>query len=211
LIAPFEGIVAVENLTIGTIPPDNEDDPTASAVTLIDTSRYTVDLSINETDVARIEDGQTVRLDVQALGEDNTITGTVTQIDIAPTADGQLVTYNVEVTIEGTESIALRPGMSAVATIVLQEVTDIIVIPNRFINTDPATQQSTVTVEIDPGEYAEIPVTIGLRNVDSSEIVEGLNIGDTLALFIDPNQQQQGQQGGGFFIGGGGGRPGGGG
>src|SRR5690606_14636811 len=41
LIAPFAGLVAAENLTVGTLPASDEDS-TTGAITLIDLSKYTV-------------------------------------------------------------------------------------------------------------------------------------------------------------------------
>ena len=52
---------------------------------------------------------------MQAL-RNATVTGTVTRIDPAPTLSGQLVNYDVEVTLSGSEQ-RLRPGMTAVANV----------------------------------------------------------------------------------------------
>jgi HlyD family secretion protein len=194
LIAPIDGLVANENLTVGEAPP------AAKAITLIDDSHYTIDLAIDETDIVDVAVGQSVKLNVIALkGTD--ITGKVTEIDAAPTIDGQLVTYTATVTLDFTAA-PLRPMMSATATITTGEVKDVILVPNRFIRVDTSTQRTYVTVEQN-GKYTDTPVTIGVRNETNSQIVSGLEVGQNIVLL---SGQASTTRQGGFF----GGPPGGG-
>jgi HlyD family secretion protein len=178
LVAPFDGLVAEENLTVGELPSGGEDN--TAAITLIDLSTYIVDLSVDETDIINLALGQTVNLDIQALG-DTPVTGRITRLDIAPTISGQLVTYTTQVTLDPVE-FPLRPGMSATAEISLQQLEDVITVPNRFIQTDATTGQATVTVEIAPGSYAPVPVTLGLRGDEESQIVSGIDVGQTIVI-----------------------------
>lgn len=194
LIAPISGLIANENLTVGEAPP------VSAVITLIDDSHYTIDLAVDETDIVNAQVGQPVNLIIAALPDD-VITGVVTKIDSAPTNEGQLVTYTVTVTLDFTPA-PLRPGMSATATIITGEVENVIVVPNRFIRVDSETQRTFVTVE-ESGQYQDVPVTIGVRNDTESEIVSGLQVGQTIVLL--PSQTQSQSQGG-FF----GGPPGGG-
>lgn len=203
LIAPFDGIVAEENLTVGVLPP------TESAITLINPDYYTVDLSIAEADVVEVKVGQPVNLTVQALAN-ATVDGEITSVAVTPTMDGELVTYTARVTVEPPSEITLRPGMSATATITLEEHNNVILVPNRFISTDATTGETTVMIETDPGVYTAIPVTIGARNAESSEITSGVSVGQTLVLLAresDATTEQAGQGGLGLFSGGGAGFP----
>lgn len=185
LVAPFDGLVAEVSLTVGTLPDGD------SAVTLIDLSRYTIDLSIDESDVNSLALGQTVNLDIQAL-DDTPVTGKITRINIAPTVSGQLVTYTTQVTLDPLEA-ALRPGMSATAEIVLQQVENVITVPNRFIQTDAA-GQAAVTVQVAPGSYVPVPVTLGLRGDSESQIVSGVEVGQIIVIL--PTESTSGSQSG---------------
>ena len=208
LIAPFDGLVAAENVTAGSLPPTDED-----AFTLIDLSQYTVSLSIDETDIVELALGQQVELDVQAF-DDTVVTGQITRIDLSPTVSGELVTYTTEVTLDPAE-VALRPGMSAVASVVLEQVDDVITVPNRFIQTDAATQRTVVTVQTAPGTYQTVPVTLGLRTLEQSQIIDGLSVGQTIVILDDGEADADtpgglgipGIPGTGGGPGGGGGRP----
>jgi HlyD family secretion protein len=194
LIAPISGLIANENLTVGEAPP------TSDVITLIEDSHYTIDLAIDETDIVNIEIGQRVDLNVVAL-PDAVITGSVTKVDSTSTIEGQLVTYTATVTLDFTGAF-LRPAMSATATIITGEVENVVLVPNRFIRVDNETQTTFVTVE-DSGQYHDAPVTIGVRNDVESQILSGLQAGQTIVLL--PSQSQSQSQGGLF-----GGPPGGG-
>ncbi len=190
LMAPIDGLVGDIDLTVGEAPPDSD------VITLIDDSVYTIDLAIDETDVGDVQVGQRVEFSVDALPYAD-ITGTVTKVASAPTIEGQLVTYTATVTLNST-SAALHPGMSATATIITSEVENAIVVPSRFIRVDSDTQRTFVTVE-ENGQYREVAVDIGARNASDSEILSGLQAGQTIVLL--PAQTQSSQTG--FMFGGG--------
>jgi HlyD family secretion protein len=195
LTAPFDGIVASVDFVKGTLP---------GSITLIDTSSYTIMLSVDEQDITQLQVGQAVSLEVEAL--DNVkIPGTVSHIDPAPVSSesGQLVTYNVEVTLNSTDQL-LRPGMSTVATVTLNQINDVIVVPNRFITVDATTQQATVKIETAPGKFEDIPVILGTRTDSESEVVSGLEVGQTLVILPSTSETTT-RTGFGLFPGGGGG------
>lgn len=201
LTAPFDGIVADENLIVGVVPPAN------SAITLIDTSRYTLNLSVAESDVINVAVGQSVDLAVQAVN-DAPVTGTITRLDVSPTQSGQLIAYAAEVTVNPTADVPLRPGMSATATITLEAYQNVLLLPNRFIETDAATGQTVVQIETAPGVYTAVPVTLGARNAEESEITSGLSAGQTVVLLARESSTTTEQGGLGLgILGGGGQRP----
>ncbi len=181
LTAPFNGIVAAENLTVGELAP------AGAAITLIDNSQYIIKVSIDETDVVNVQPGQRVELIVDAL-PDARLTGTVTKLESAPVVEGQLVTYQATVTLDVTTA-PIRPGMSATARIIMTEVDDALLVPNRFIQVDSTTQQPTVIGRTLDGQYIRIPVQLGARNETSSQILSGLDAGDE--IFLLPQTAQQ--------------------
>jgi len=63
LLAPFDGVVAKNNLVVGEIPPS-----TTSAFLFIDDASYYVDLSIDESDISDVKAGQPADLSIDALG-----------------------------------------------------------------------------------------------------------------------------------------------
>ncbi len=156
--------------------------------------RAEIDLAIDETDIVNVQVGQRVELSVDALPGAE-ITGTVTKISSAPTIEGQLVTYTATVTLDPTTSF-LRPGLSATATIITSELENAIIVPNRFIRIDSETQRTFVTVA-ENGQYREVAVEIGARNEAESQILSGLQAGQTIVLLPSQTQTQAGATFGG--------------
>lgn len=192
IVAPFDGTIAEMNLTVGEPPPS---DALSTPLLLIDTSEYQIDFAIDETDIVNLEVGQTVELRFDAIPE-TILTGRITQINPTPVISGQLVSFPVSVTIDATDT-PVRLGMSATAAILVDQLEDALILPNRFIRLDRATQDAFVTIERSPGRYEEIPVEIGLRNETESQIVSGLSEGDSVVLVprdsFDPIANQTGQ------------------
>lgn len=175
LVAPFDGVVAQNHLVEGEMPPGE-----LPAMLLVDTSEFFVDLSIDETDVVKLDIGQAMEFVFDAL-PDAGITGHVSRIGAAPMIIGQLVMYPVRVTLDAHDE-AVRIGMSATATVVVDELQNALIVPNRFIRIDRATQAAFVTIPNANGRYSEIPVQLGLRNELDSQITGGLEAGQRIVL-----------------------------
>lgn len=193
LVAPFDGIVSSIGIDVGELPG-------AEAITLIDTSSYTLTLSVDERDISAMALGQLVNLSAQAL-PDLDLTGTVTHIDPTPTTENGLVSYSVEVTLNQSEA-TLRPGMTVITNVILNEVSGVLVVPNRFITTDPTTQQTTVKVQTAPLNYEDVPVTLGTQTANESEITSGIREGQTLVIL--PSATTSDEAAAGFNLLGGG-------
>jgi RND family efflux transporter MFP subunit len=173
IVAPFSGVVAEENLTPGELPPTS-----SSAITLVDTSAYVIDLQIDETDIVDVRVGQRVELVVDAF-PGQVFSGTITDVNESPVEQGQLVTYFAEATLDPTD-LPLRIGMNVTANIVLSEKPDAIVVPNRFIQFDGDTANPTVIIQDPDGSFRRVEVLVGSRNTAESEIVGGLAPGTTI-------------------------------
>lgn len=175
LFAPFDGVIAQQNLVIGELPPRD-----GAPLLLLDDSAYYVELSIDETDVVDLQPGQRVELRLDALG-DAEITGTIERISVTPVKLGQLVTYPVRVLLDATDA-PVRTGMTATAVIVVNDLPDVVIVPNRFIRIERATGNAFVSVRAEDDSFVERQVVLGLRNETESQIVSGLTAGETIYL-----------------------------
>lgn len=175
LRAPFDGIIAKNNLKVGELPPT-----TLPAFILMDVSNFVVDLPVDETDVVKVTVGQRVTFTLDAL-PDAQITGVVERVSLTPTRIGSLVTYIVRVRLDRTEA-PIRVGMSVTARIATQELTNVALIPNRYIRIDRTTQQAFVTVERGQGRFEEIEIQIGARNERVTQVISGISVGDVVVL-----------------------------
>ena len=76
----------------------------------------------------------------------------------------------------------MRAGMSATATILVDDAPDVLRVRNRFVRVDRRTQQAFVMVRRPDGSLEEVEVVLGRRNETYSEVLSGLNEGDEIVL-----------------------------
>ncbi|MBI3242713.1 MAG: efflux RND transporter periplasmic adaptor subunit [Chloroflexi bacterium] len=173
LKAPFVGVVAAVNVKLG------ETAGGGSAFVLVDDSLFHIDVTVDEVDVARIALGQQLTVTLDALpGE--VINGQVDQIAPTATVNGGVVSYAVRLVLDSTDA-PLRAGMSATADIVVDRATNVVLVPNWAIRRDRDTGEVLASILKD-GQPVEVPVTLGLRNETLSEVKEGVQAGDTVAV-----------------------------
>jgi HlyD family secretion protein len=184
IVAPMAGKVANILINVG-----EQSAPGAPAITLVNEDAFHIEVSVDEIDIDQLELGQDVEITLDAL-PDSIVHGTVA--DIAPTAaPGStgigVVSYLVTINIEAGD-VDLRPGMTANASIVVEEIDDVVVIPNWAIRLDRETGEAFVNVLQDDGSVTETVVETGLRNDQVSQIVSGLEEGDVVVVTDEREQ-----------------------
>ncbi|MGB9738455.1 MAG: HlyD family secretion protein [Chloroflexus sp.] len=110
LRAPFDGIVARVNVD----PGDLAGTGALPAVQIVDDSELHVEAAISDTDVARVREGQSVEVRVDAL-PGTVFTGTVDFVAPVANTVGNVRTFTVRVKLDKQEG--LRAGMSVRITI----------------------------------------------------------------------------------------------
>jgi HlyD family secretion protein len=126
VVAPFNGTVTESYPLAG-------DQVTAgqTAFRLDDLSRLLVDVSVSEVDINSVEVDQPVTLTFDAiLGK--VYKGKVVEVAQVGTADQGVV--NFQVTVELTDADEqVKPGMTAAVNIIVKEIKDTILVPNRAV------------------------------------------------------------------------------
>ena len=101
-----------------------------------DLRQMQIDLSIDESDVGQISEGQTVRFGVDAFpGRD--FRGVVHQIRLAASNVQNVITYPVVVRVDNPDS-SLLPGMTANAEIEIAQRENVLRLPNAALRFRPA-------------------------------------------------------------------------
>jgi HlyD family secretion protein len=175
ITAPFDGVVASLGAEVGEWISSG-----TPMMVLVDVSQFHIDVEIDEIDISQIAVGQEVLITLDAL-PDEEIAGHVE--DIAPTAsvDGGVVSYVVTVAIEPTNAL-LRPGMSTNTTITTARNENALLVPNRYIQIDRENGKMYVERLEEDGLTSRVEIEIGMRSEFDSEVVAGLEEGDTLVL-----------------------------
>jgi multidrug efflux pump subunit AcrA (membrane-fusion protein) len=249
LRAPAAGTIAAVNGSVGDTvggasssaasPTQASSGATSTSsgfVTLVQLTRYHLDVSLSESDIGKVKLGQAATVTVNAASGGQ-FAAHVTHIGVlastsssssssssssAPSSSSSAVSYPVTLTLDQTAP-KLKAGMSATADIVTSQANGI-TIPSQALT------GSMVTV-VRNGKRSTQQVTTGMAGDTSTQVLSGLKAEDqvivrsaTASTGQSPNstgQAQQGQRrfggggagglgGGGGFPGGGGGPPGGG-
>lgn len=174
LISPIAGVVTQLNITPGELP-----NAARPAVVVTDLSQFHINITVDEIDISSLAEGQPVRVTLDAM-PDATLDGHIDNISDTPVSGSSGVSYRVRVVIDEA-NVPLRSGLSATASIVTQELKDVVVIPNRSVQIDRSNGRTYVEKIVD-GIPTSTEVQLGARNEQYSQVVSGVNAGDVLAI-----------------------------
>ncbi|HEY0606171.1 MAG TPA: efflux RND transporter periplasmic adaptor subunit [Herpetosiphonaceae bacterium] len=165
LEAPFDGTITAMSAVPGSYVSTGG--AGSSAFTLVDLSSLHLDVSLSESDVARVQTGQTVIISLDALPEQS-FEGKVTSI--SPTAQEQnsVVTYLVRVDFDAKDA-DVKVGMTASASFIVEQKQGVIQVPNRAIQ---SIGQDKVIKVLYQGKLATVRVQTGTTNGAMTEIVK---------------------------------------
>jgi membrane fusion protein (multidrug efflux system) len=166
--APFSGIVGIRNVSVGDYVKDGAD-----LINLEDISSVKVDFRVPEKYADLAKKGQVLEIMVDAL-PGKSFRAKVDAID--PQVDSSGRSASLRGRIENPEG-KLKPGMFARVKLILAERENALVIPEEAI----VPQGGKVTVwKIVDGKAMRTEVKTGLRRAAKVEIVQGLQLGDTV-------------------------------
>lgn len=172
LTAPFSGRLATLNVHV-----NDTVSPATPAGTLVDVSRFHLEVAIDETEIARIAVGQPAKVTLDAF-PDAPVAGTVSRIDLLGTSAQGIVDYTVTIALEET-SLELRPLMTAAIEVLVETRTSVIVVPNRALRRDSDGKYVEV---VRGGALMRVGVETGISNDENTEIVSGLSEGEAVVI-----------------------------
>jgi len=132
-------------------------------------------LQIPETQIKDITLGQPAVIDTRGGG---TVNGRVQRIDPA----ARNGTFTVDVTLEGPMPQGARVDLSVDGTIELERLEDVLYVGRPATGGGGQATVSLFKVMPDGREATRVQVKLGRTSVNNVEVVEGLNVGDTVIL-----------------------------
>ena len=161
---------------------------------LVDTSRFHVDVKVDEVDIGQVAVGQPVRINLDAF-PDVEIAGRVEMIAPAANVESGVTSYRVTVAIEPT-TVELRAGMSTTAHVTTAHKEGVLLVPNRLIRLERQTGQVYVERLEDDGTITRVEIETGMRNEEYTEALSGLKEGDKLVVRqLTTRERLQGSKG----------------
>lgn len=155
-----------------------------------DLSYLEMSINVDELQISSISVGQKVQITADAV-PDKTYVGTVTRVSMKGASNGGTTTYPVTIRIDDIDG--LRPGMNANAEIVVAEANNALVVPNAavvrgsyvLVTKDSPSAANADTAMEAPEGFVYVPVKTGVSDDDYTQIVSGIQEGDTIGY--DPS------------------------
>ena len=174
--APIDGIVAFVSTQEGETVVASLNAPTF--VTLINLRKLEVTVFVDETDIGRIEVGQTAKFTVDTYAE-QFFNGKVREIHPKAVVKDNVVNYEVILDIEKNNVAKLRPEMTANVVVTTGTRKNVLTLPKEAIKRE--NKKTFVVMQISDGLKDE-PVELGWRDGGKVEVTSGLNEGDQVGI-----------------------------
>jgi HlyD family secretion protein len=140
ICSPVDGVVLSRNVEVGQTVASSLQAPVLFTLA-DDLTKMQAQVDIDEADVGKVAVGDHATFSVEAY-ENRSFPATISQIRYSPETVEGVVTYKAILTVDNTD-LSLRPGMTATADIVVEEVKDVLQVSNAALRyAPPATQQS---------------------------------------------------------------------
>ncbi len=185
ITAPISGTIIEKDAKVGDAVKAGD-----TLCIVYDLSYLEMSINVDELQISSISVGQQVQITADAV-PDKTYVGTVTRVSMKGASNGGTTTYPVTIRIDDTDG--LRPGMNANAEIVVAQANNALVVPNAAVvrgsyvlvtKDSPSAANADTTMEAPEG-FVYVPVKTGVSDDDYTQIVSGIQEGDTIGY--DPS------------------------
>lgn len=185
ITAPISGTIIEKDAKVGDAVKTGD-----TLCIVYDLSYLEMNINVDELQISSISVGQQVQITADAV-PDKTYVGTVTRVSMKGASNGGTTTYPVSIRIDDTDG--LRPGMNANAEIVVAKANNALVVPNAAVvrgsyvlvtKDSPSAANADTTMEAPEG-FVYVPVKTGVSDDDYTQIVSGIQEGDTIGY--DPS------------------------
>lgn len=179
LTAPVAGKVSKVHYEIGEIFR-----PGAPALSM-ETSGYKIQADVSELDIAQVTEGGDVRIALDAFPKQE-FTGTVASVDAQAIIKTEDKYYRVNIIFDAGGA-AIRPGMSADATILSSIRKGVLRVPELAVYTDDTGKYVKallpgITKATSDASFQKTPVETGISDGNFVEIASGISEGQTVVV-----------------------------
>jgi RND family efflux transporter MFP subunit len=177
VVAPFDGLVQERHVSVGEFLG-----AAAPVVTIVRVNPLRFRGEVPERDAATVRAGQPVRVTVE--GDRGLYAGRIVRLSPTINQQNRVLVVEAEIANPG----GLRPGGFARAEIVTNSGDLAVTVPANAVVTFAGIEKVII---VENGKAKEKPITTGRRAETWTEILSGINVGESVVL--DPGNLQSGQ------------------
>jgi len=177
--SPIDGVISERNVQSGQIISSGISNVGGGTVVMVvsDLSRMFVLASVDESDIGQVELGQDVAITADAFPGKH-FSGKIERIGTKGVNVSNVVTFEVKIELLGANKSLLKPEMTTNIKIIVAKKEEALLVPSEAVFSKE--KQHFVRTLIDGGDMKERPVQVGISDGVFTEIVSGLNEGDTV-------------------------------
>ena len=138
--SPIDGIVLSRNVEVGQTVAASMTTPVLFVLAK-DLKRMELTVAVDEADIGRVREGQKATFSVDAY-PNRKFSAVLKSLRNLPTTNNNVVTYEAVLDVNN-DDLALRPGMTATATIVTEERKQVLLAPNAALRFEPLRTESS--------------------------------------------------------------------
>lgn len=170
--APFSGLVSEVFVETGDRVSSGQ-----NVINLVETDQFKVEVEIDEIEMNLVQVGQEVIISIDAIPGNN-FSGVIDRIAFRARDNNGVITLPVTVLLTETHE-NFRPNLTAELQIIIDEVTDQLVVPLSAVYT---MDDQDFVIKVEDGTPVQAPVSVGIDDGARIVIREGLQEGDTILI-----------------------------
>jgi hypothetical protein len=187
IVAPFSGTIeGMENVVVGASPTRDTNDPITLGTLISDD--FLATFSLSAVDIAKVEMGQLVLVNVTSFPEAPTLEAMIIEISSLPNSDG-VAQYEVQALIIMPDDlpITLREGLLADIEIVEDVANDVLRIPSAAISYENRQAQVRVLTDLTPDQKKTIDTLSIVRKMSDEQVgfMVDIELGVTGAFYSE--------------------------
>jgi len=198
ITAPFDGVITRLDAEVGElVVVGTLNNPGSVFMEIADLSVMLVKARVDESNIARVVEGQKARVFVNAYSE-QVLVGTVDHVGLKRQVDKDGTAYfETDVLLELPEGLLLRSGLTANADIEVETFRDIIKVPSQAVLDRPLEDLPASVTDGSPyidrnkkfarviykmvdGKAQAVPVDVGASDLTTTVVVGGLKPGEQI-------------------------------
>ncbi len=151
-------------------------------ISMLGENNFEIEVDISEADIAKVKNGNSAEVTLDAFGDDIKFQGQVYFIEPAETVIQDVIYYKVKINFDPKEE-AVKSGMTANVIITTAQKDNILIVPSRaIVEKNGGDKYARVLVD---GQVTEKLIVVGLRGDEGmAEVVSGVKEGQEVITYI---------------------------
>lgn len=150
--------------------------------TLADVNNMIFEGKVDESEVGKLKEDLPLKITVGAI-ENKTFDAVLDYIAPKGISENGAIQFDIEGTLKKGDSIFIRAGLSANASIILAEVKNALAIKEALVQFDPKTQQPFVEIHSGDQQFIRKDIELGVSDGIYVQVLSGLSEGDEIKVW----------------------------